>query len=342
MEFQIIPISEAPAGVREIFWSMNRSEGSWGWYSALAETTLSPQETAVIAVVSRSGIVEAALPLVRRSPQLLRALTAPYTTRFGPAARTPAAAELLGRCLRATVSGSLRLDALDETDPSTEALLKGLETSGLSTARYRHFMNWHEKIDDFKIYWTGRDSRLQQTVRRKQRKLDRDGRLAFIYLQQQDSVISALQTYEQIYAASWKPSEPHRDFMPRMLAALAREGTVRLALLTIDSKPAAAQVWLVRNGRATIFKLAHSSEFDAHSPGTLLTHWLLSELCSRGEIQELDFGRGDDGYKRLWVHESNFRMGMIACNPRSLAGLYYTIKDIVPTRAALLLQRNRQ
>jgi CelD/BcsL family acetyltransferase involved in cellulose biosynthesis len=109
--------------------------------------------------------------------------------------------------------------------------------------------------------------------------------------------------------------------------------------MVIGDVPAAVQIWLVREGRATIFKLAHRPEFDGHSPGTLLTHWMMSELCSRGEITEVDLGRGDDAYKRQWLHESSFRVGLIACNPASVRGLYRIASDVLPTRIARFVRR---
>jgi hypothetical protein len=35
----------------------------------------------------------------------------------------------------------------------------------------------------------------------------------------------------------------------------------------------------------------------------------------------LDFGRGDDAYKPLWVGQRRQRNGMLLTNPRSAAGL---------------------
>jgi CelD/BcsL family acetyltransferase involved in cellulose biosynthesis len=182
---------------------------------------------------------------------------------------------------------------------------------------------------------------LRETVRRKRKRLERDGRLVFSCLLLPEDMAAGMAAYETVYAASWKPPEPHPAFMPALAQALAREGTFRLGLAHIDGAPAAAQIWLVRDRRATIFKLAHAPAFDTHSPGTILTHWLLSELCGRGEISELDLGRGDDAYKRLWLGESDFRSGILACNPARFTGLYHIMRDIWPTRAHALLRRGR-
>ena len=105
--------------------------------------------------------------------------------------------------------------------------------------------------------------------------------------------------------------------------------------------PAAAQIWLVQDGRATIFKLAHDPAFDRHSPGTLLTHWMLSRLHKRDAVRDIDFGRGDDAYKRLWLSSVRDRIGFIAANPKSLKGIVTIIFDILPSRFAALVRARR-
>ena len=102
----------------------------------------------------------------------------------------------------------------------------------------------------------------------------------------------------------------------------------------IDGTPAAAQIWLVQEGRATIFKLAHDPAFDRQSPGTLLTHWVLSQLHDQDGVRDVDFGRGDDSYKRLWLSLTRDRVGFLAANPRSLKGLATVISDILPSKLA--------
>jgi CelD/BcsL family acetyltransferase involved in cellulose biosynthesis len=107
----------------------------------------------------------------------------------------------------------------------------------------------------------------------------------------------------------------------------------------IEGKPAAAQIWLVSQDRATIFKLAHDPVFDRQSPGTLLTHWMLGLLHERDGVREVDFGRGDDTYKRLWLRLCQDREGVLAANPRTLKGLLAVAVDILPSRVAKFLRR---
>src|SRR5262249_24127378 len=114
---------------------------------------------------------------------------------------------------------------------------------------------------------------------------------------------------------------------------LGPRGIARLAVARIDGTPAAAQIWLVQEGRATVFKLAHDPAFDRQSPGTLLTHWALNQLHEGGG-PDVDFGRGADSYKGLWLSSTCDRIGLLAANPKSLKGLATVLFDILPSKLA--------
>jgi CelD/BcsL family acetyltransferase involved in cellulose biosynthesis len=144
--------------------------------------------------------------------------------------------------------------------------------------------------------------------------------------------------YNAIYAKSWKPAEPHPRFIDALLERLGPGGVARLAVARIDGAPAAAQIWLVQDGCATIFKLAHDPAFDRQSPGTLLTHWVLQQLHDQSGVRDVDFGRGDDSYKRLWLSSTRDRVGLLAANPKSLKGLATVLFDILPSRFAIYLR----
>ncbi len=120
---------------------------------------------------------------------------------------------------------------------------------------------------------------------------------------------------------------------------LGASGIAKLAVARIDGVPAAAQVWLAQDHRATIFKLAHDPDFDKQSVGTLLTHWVLQQLHDKDGVREVDFGRGDDPYKRQWLGSRRDRQGLLAANPRSFKGLVTILRDIVPSRLANILRR---
>ncbi len=333
MHVRKVNLGDGLSLLRPLLQRAGSAEGSAGWFETLSATTLSPGEQAVMAVLAEGDDAAlAGLPLVERPDRSLRALTAPYTTLYAPPLGSPDAAEALARGLRPLVRGRLVLDALDPADPTVAGLVRGLAAGGLAAARYRHFANWHEEIPSFEAYWAGRPSDLKETVRRKSRKLERDSRLRFACFTAPEDMADAAAIYETIYAESWKEPEPDPDFIGTMLRSLAEEGAARVGIAYIDEAPAAAAIWLVRHRHATIFKLAHRSTQDRHSPGTLLSHWLLKRLVENEGIATIDFGRGNDSYKRQWMGQCRDRIGLIAADPLSPRGLATAFRHIWPMR----------
>jgi CelD/BcsL family acetyltransferase involved in cellulose biosynthesis len=130
----------------------------------------------------------------------------------------------------------------------------------------------------------------------------------------------ALDQYEQVYAASWKPAEPRPAFIRRLARSLAAGGALRLAFLYLDGRPIAAQLWIVWGGRAILYKLAHDRSCDALSPGTVLTMRVLERLLDDEGITAIDLGVGDDPYKRLWTSRRGARIGLLAFDPLTWRG----------------------
>jgi CelD/BcsL family acetyltransferase involved in cellulose biosynthesis len=308
----------------------SHAEGLPGWFEALAETTLDAGERAAIVVSRAGGAPKAALP-VAIGPSGIRGLTAPYTTRYAPPLPDVDSAYEMGRQMRGVAGGAVRLDAIDRSDPGMAAFLKGLGEN-FATASYQGFVNWSEPVADFAGYWARRPSRLRTTVRRK----SAAAAATFTYLR--DGFGPALAHYEAIQRASWKGPEPHPAFLATMVQRLAP--AVRMGLLEIEGRMVAAQIWLVHGGRATIFKLVHREDAAALSPGTLLTHRMI-ETCLREEgVSMLDFGRGDDTYKRDWMGVCTTRIGVIAADWRYGNGLRTLAADVLPTLAGRAWRRH--
>lgn len=331
-------IAATPLSVRSLFDHQARPEGCWDWFEILADTTLSQKESArILALLDEGGRPLSALPLVAVDGRIVRGLTSPFTTLFCAPFGHDGDARMLGKLLAAGIGATFRLDALDPADSAARSFQEGLAGGGLVVSRFRHFANWFERIDSFPAYWANRESRLKSTVKRKAAPLLRDGRLVFEMIDLEDDWRRGVEIYETIYASSWKPAEPHPDFIAALLKKMG--GVARLGVALIEGKPAAAQIWLVQQGRATIFKLAHDPAFDRQSPGTLLTHWMLELLHEQDGVREVDFGRGDDTYKRLWLGLCQDRVGVLAANPRTLKGLLAVAADILPSKAAKFLRR---
>ena len=114
--------------------------------------------------------------------------------------------------------------------------------------------------------------------------------------------------------------EPYPRFNAALLEAMAGIGAMRLGVMWRGEVPVAAQYWTVWDGVATVLKLAHDDAAKSLSPGTLLTAHMIRGLLAEG-VSELDFGRGDDGYKRDWAGVRRQRIGVMLANPKRLRGM---------------------
>jgi CelD/BcsL family acetyltransferase involved in cellulose biosynthesis len=99
----------------------------------------------------------------------------------------------------------------------------------------------------------------------------------------------------------------------------------------------AVQLWLVENGEATIHKLAYTEEAKAMSPGTLLGMEMFRRALDVDRVGAIDYGTGDDGYKKDWMAERRPLWRLEAYNPHTLRGLIGAAR----ARASALVRRVR-
>jgi CelD/BcsL family acetyltransferase involved in cellulose biosynthesis len=125
-----------------------------------------------------------------------------------------------------------------------------------------------------------------------------------------------LHDYARIYASSWKTPEPFPQFIDGLARACAEAGWLRLGIVYIDEQPAAAQIWIVTGGIATIYKLAYDERYARLSLGTILTAHLMEQVIDADKVHEVDYLTGDDAYKKDWMSDRRERWGIVAFNLR--------------------------
>ena len=219
----------------------------------------------------------------------------------------------------------LRLAELDPRDATYGALLRMLRRAGLFVECTAGAATWFETTDrmTFADYLARCPSQLRGTWRRKHRSVTAAGRLSAAFFSDASGIEPAIADYQMIYAASWKPPEAFPRFIPALIRLAAELGALRLGIYYIDGVPAAAQFWIVWGGRAVIYKLAHDQQFDRLSLGTLLTMEMIERVLTQDRPYEINLGRGDDPYKRLWLPKRRERWGITAANPRTIRGLRF-------------------
>jgi hypothetical protein len=309
----------APPGSGDIF-------AGRAWYDTILAHACPARAEPVLAVCGRND--EMLVPLLRLEGRLSSMVT-PYSLEWRPlpargseGAAPGDAGTALARLLRG--SAPLRLEAMEPAAPGLVAWLGGLRRGGMALGPFQHFGNWREVLPpdtSWLTYWQARPPALRNTIQRKLARAERD------YAFSQEAAPGAglergINDFVDVRGRSWKPQEPFPAFDAALLHAMAAIGALRLGLLRDrDGRAVAAQYWLVDGGRAYLLKLVHDAAAVAASPGTALTALMIRGLIETEGVRELDFGRGDDAYKQLWVTERRQRMGVMVTDPWHPAGM---------------------
>jgi hypothetical protein len=217
----------------------------------------------------------------------------------------------------------VRIDCLPTEWSGLASFCAGLSDARVAVRRFDHFGNWYEPVTNqsWESYVASRPGPLRELLRRKYRRSQQVKQLEFEIIRTPAGLSQGIEAFERVYRRSWKSAEPFSRFNPGLMQTAATRGALRLGICWKGMLPVAVQFWILSDGgNATIMKLAHDDEYAALSPGTLLTATMIKTLIEDDAVQELDFGRGDDPYKRLWVKERRQRIGLILASRHRLRG----------------------
>ena len=314
------------------------------WYHVLARYGT---ETGSNVRIYADAAARAAL-VCRLSPgrHRLLSLSNYYSTEHGPvyAAGGAALRQALGGLAREIVDArydAVQLSGLDPHDESFAGLVNAFGAADLRPQPYFDSGTWYEETAgvDFDRYVAARPSALRNTWKRKSKTLAAAHRLDYVFHDDDATLAEGIRDYEAVYAESWKIAEPFPDFMPHLIRTAATVGALRLGILKVDGVPAAAQCWLAWRGRVTIYKLAHATRFEELSVGTILTMRMMERVLERDKPREIDFGRGDDAYKKSFLSHRRERWGLLIANPHTLAGRLLAWREAAAGMAKRVLRR---
>lgn len=317
------------------------------WFENLARYGLAPQAgqtppCQLLLVQDAASASLVCLPLL--GGRNLQSLSNYYSSLYGPLVWTmenpaqlaiaPATWRAIGQHLQQHPARwpVITLSPLDLDAPFIEPLQTGLKQAGYWTGRFFCFGNWYLVVAQrsFATYAANLPSALRHSIERGQRRLSQQGTWG-IHIQQSPDVglEEAIAHFVHVYNQSWKSAEPNPQFIPQLIRMAAAQGWLRLGVLMLDGQAIAAQLWLVKSGKASIYKLAYVKGFERLSAGSVLTHALMRQVIDIDQVAEVDYLTGDDAYKRDWMSHRRERWGLVAFNPRTLRGLWLAGKHFI-------------
>jgi len=217
---------------------------------------------------------------------------------------------------------AIEIRPLDVNAPYFSDFVQAFRAKGYVVQTFFYAGNWYEPINgrSFREYFEGLRSSVRNIAKSKNKKIERSERVRCEILQGMEGLERGIAAYNQVYAASWKVHEPYPEFIPGLIRTCAEQGTLRLGLAYVDGEPAAAQIWIVHAGIASIYKIAYDQKFRDLSVGTYLTTRLMEFAIDIDKVTEIDYLTGDDRYKRDWMSQRRERWGILALNPHTLRG----------------------
>lgn len=199
-------------------------------------------------------------------------------------------------------AGRVTLWPVPGENGSAKALAKAFRAAGWLVAvepcDHNHVLTVGGR--SFAEYWDSRPGHMRTTLKRKAKKVTVEIHDRF--------APAAWAEYESIYGESWKPEEGDPALLRRFAEAEGAAGRIRLGIArTPEGEAVAAQFWTVESGTAWIHKLAHRESAKPLSAGSTLSAALFERVIDIDRVELVDFGTGDDPYKRDWMEEDRPR-----------------------------------
>jgi hypothetical protein len=305
------------------------------WFESLVSTVLGEvgevgevgdEQTLLLACVVAGSKVMAILPLMKSDGKIGFSLK----HRYSPIYSLLISEDDQTRVLSCLVEGlsqlplnGLLLEPVADNDGKLNCLQRVMESAGYKCEYiFRHY-NWIYRVQgqSYGDYMAARPANLRNTISRKKRKLEREHGYE-IRLFTGDEVPQAMVDYYEVYNSSWKANEQYADFVDDFVAGFSNAGWSRLAILYVQEQPVAAQLWFVRHGNASIFRLSYDEAWKQYSPGSILTSFLMEYVIDIDKVEEIDFLTGNDVYKQDWMSDRKVRFVLSCVKRVKPAGWY--------------------
>ena len=213
-----------------------------------------------------------------------------------------------------------------------------LRKAGFWVQPYANSFNWYEDTrgKSWQDYLSDRSQNHRHNIRRRRRDLEKSGSME-LHLYTSDNTTEEIQQGIDDYiiatVESWKsPSSLVSRGMLALMRMTGREDCLRIGILKYEGRPIAGQFWIVSAGVAHAMRISHNEDYKQLSPGVVLTAFVVEHLLDVDHVNLIDFGLGDDDYKKKWVQSRRDYDGFIAFNPGTPRGMFFGAQHIVGKR----------
>lgn len=306
------------------------------WLRNLADSVFDNNDTK-LCVLYRQGKVCVIIPIhvIRRKLfNKVETLGNFYTALYQPFCSQDVSIDEISFLIKAIQSdfrpvAEFRFFSMNKNSKAYSLLHEGMRAAGLSAFKFFCFGNWFlPVVSSWDSYFSTRSGELKNTIVRMSKRFQNAGGY-FEVLQNVSELDRGLNAYYKVYAASWKNPEPYSQFIGSMCNIYARRGQLRIGLAWLGDEAIAAQLWIVANRKANIYKLAFDDRYSKYSPGTLLSAFMLKSTIDVDNVSEVDYLIGDDAYKKSWMSHRRERWGIVAYNPATLPGIFFMAREII-------------
>jgi CelD/BcsL family acetyltransferase involved in cellulose biosynthesis len=226
----------------------------------------------------------------------------------------------------------IRLTHLPPGAVAGSALRESLERSGFAVRMRAAPGNPFIALDSsWDAYYATRSRRLKKSNNLAANRLKKAGELRVDWLAPEAGDRAGCDSFVDraiaISASSWKTRTGNsldnpgpRSFICRLSEGAFRRGWLSIWVLSVSGRPLAMEYQLVADRNVYGLRSDFDAEFDAISPGTYLSRYLLSQLFGRG-LRRYYMGPGNNAYKHRWTDQVE-PVGELTVYGRSLAGRY--------------------
>jgi len=307
---------------------------SLAWYKNWLDTVLSNAEKAFFLTYEDSAKLKLILPL-RLQGTNLTSLSNYYSPSFNILSSSTEYCrqdyqELFKGLKNIEESWNvLTLNAIAKEQVFT--LLPDLKQAGLPSIPFFCFGNWYLEINNrsFDQYFSTLSSRVKNTVTRKLKQFQRLNGTHIEIVTKGKELEQAISEFQSIYALSWKDQETYPDFISGLIRVAAEQNALRLGIAYLDGEAIAAQLWIVADKTAYIYKLAYDEKYKKMSAGSILTVTLMRHVIDVDKVETVDYLTGDDAYKKEWMSHRRERWGVMIFNWRTWKGCLKMLNEFI-------------